>query len=84
LSFVTTELVSEAAALPILDAVQAARVGVEHHDVRVETMPARRIVGAVNAVTVALPHSDAGDVHVPNEGRALRDGDARLFVTLVE
>src|SRR5688572_29872122 len=50
------QLVGEAAAVPVLDAVQAARVRIEHDDVGIETMPARGVVGTVNAVTIALPY----------------------------
>ncbi len=54
------ELVGEAAQVPALDPVERLRVRIEQDDLRVEAEATRRFVGAVHAISVALPDLDPG------------------------
>ena len=65
-------------------ALDRLRVRVDQQLVRVEAVAGARVVGAVDAVAVALPGTDAGQVHVPVERRALADLDPLLDVLVVE
>ena len=65
-------------------ALDRLRVGVDQQLGRVEAVAVLGLVAAVDAVAVALPGPDAGEVAVPVEGRVLAQRDALLGVGLVE
>ena len=60
------------------------RIRVDQQLVRVEAVARSRLVGAVDAIPVALPGTDAAHVAVPVERGALGQLDPRLAVGLVE
>ena len=60
------------------------RIRVDEQLVRVETVPARRVVRPVDAVAVALSRPDAGDVAVPVVRGVVGELDACLGAVLVE
>jgi hypothetical protein len=62
-----SELVGEAAAVPLLDPVDGTRVRIEQNDVRVEPQTPCWLVRPVHAVAVALARADRRQVTVPDE-----------------
>ncbi len=69
-----------AALLPLHLPVDRLRVRVDQELVRVEAVPALRVVGPMDAVAVALAGTDTGQIAVPVERGALDDLDALLVV----
>ncbi|CDK01815.1 hypothetical protein MIC448_90005 [Microbacterium sp. C448] len=76
------EVVAEDRLPPVDLTGNGLRVGVQQQLVRVEPLTVGWVVGAMDAVSVALPGPDLREVHMPDEGVDLRHLDARLFATL--
>jgi hypothetical protein len=72
------EAVAEHRLVPVELADDRLGVGVEQQLVRVAAQPAGRVVGAVDAVAVALPGPTSGQVAVPHEAGDLGQVDAGL------
>ena len=72
------EVVAEQRRAPVDGARGRLGVGVEQQLARVAAQPAAGVVGAVDAVAVALPGLHLGQVAVPHEGVDLGDLDAGL------
>ena len=71
-------------AVPLHRPLDRLRVGVDQQLVRVEAVTRARIVRTVDAVPVALPGPDAGNVAMPVERRALGQLDTPLAIVVVE
>ena len=72
---VRSRTIAEQGVVPADAAVQAPGIGIEEQLVRVEAVPAPRLVGAVHAIAVELSRLQAGDIAVPDLIRPLRQGE---------
>ena len=78
------EVVAEQRLVPVERAVDGLGVGVEQQLVGVAAHPGPGVVGAVDAVSVALPGLDVGQKTVPDESVHLGQGDAGFGAVRVE